>query len=99
MCKIVACILVVFFVLFYTSNITLGLDSAITQNERQWNTLNDNVNMKNAGSRNKRNTPRKKLIEEQDCTDEIKRLCGTLPASSDDLFVLECIQSFKVSVI
>jgi hypothetical protein len=81
------------------SNITLGLDSSVTRNERHRNVLNEHVNTENAGSRSKRNTPGKNLIEEKDCTDDIKRLCGTLPVNSDDLFVLECIQSFKVSAV
>lgn len=37
-----------------------------------------------------------KLIDEPGCSDDIKRLCGALPPDSDDLTVLECIQTFKV---
>nr|CAD7455671.1 unnamed protein product [Timema tahoe] len=48
-------------------------------------------------SRNRRETPilKKALIDEIECLPDIKRLCGTLPPNSDDLFVLECVQSFK----
>jgi hypothetical protein len=99
MCKILTCILLGSFVVLHISDITFGLDSAITHNEWQKNALNQDVNVKDTESRSKRNTSKKKLIEERDCTEEIKRLCGTLPRNSDDLFVLECIQSFKVSVI
>jgi uncharacterized membrane protein YkgB len=37
------------------------------------------------------------LIDEDECRGDIKRLCGTLPAESDDLTVLECIQTLKVT--
>ncbi|GFG30167.1 hypothetical protein Cfor_10154 [Coptotermes formosanus] len=51
--------------------------------------------MRDAGSRAKRSATKVRLIEEKDCAEEIKRLCGNLPSNSDDLLVLECIQSFK----
>lgn len=87
--------LLLFFELFCLFNIALGRDSAITRNERQWSNLNGNVNVNDMENRNKRSALRKRLIEEDDCTAEIKRLCGNLPSNSDDLFVLECVQSFK----
>jgi hypothetical protein len=94
-CKIM-CMLLLFFQLFCLFNIALGRDSAITRNERQWSNLNDNVN--DTENRNKRSAHRKSLIAEDDCTAEIKRLCGNLPSDSEDLFILECVQSFKVSI-
>lgn len=96
-CKIM-CMLLLFFELFCLFYIAFGRDSATTRNGRQWNNLSDNVN--DTENRNKRNapSPRKRLIEENDCEAEIKGLCGNLPSNSDDLFVLECIQSFKVSI-
>jgi hypothetical protein len=97
-CKIITCILLLFFELFCLISIALGRDSAVTGKEREWNNLNDNVNVTSAENRNKRSPARKRLIEEDDCMGEIKRLCGNLPPNSDDLFVLECVQSFKVSV-
>jgi hypothetical protein len=96
--KIITCILLLFFELFCVFNIALGRGNAVTRNERQWGNLNDNVNVNDTEVRNKRSAPRKRLIEENDCTEEIKRLCGNLPSNSDDLFVLECVQSFKVSI-
>jgi hypothetical protein len=96
-CKLITFILLLFFELFCLFNIALGRDSAVIRNEREWN-LNGNVNVKNTENRNKRSSIKKKLIEENDCTLEIKRLCGNLPPNSDDLFVLECVQSFKVSI-
>lgn len=41
----------------------------------------------------------KKLIDETACLLDVKRLCGALPPESDDLTVLECIQTFKVQYI
>jgi len=38
-----------------------------------------------------------KLIDEPTCQEDIKRLCGGLPPGTDDLAVLECIQTFKVN--
>jgi hypothetical protein len=90
--------LLLFFELFCLFNIALGRDSATTRNEKQWSNLSDNVNVNDTENRNKRSAPRKRLIEENDCAEEIKRLCGNLPSNSDDLFVLECVQSFKVSI-
>jgi len=84
-------------VLVCVFNVALGLDGAISGNERQWSNLNYGVNMKGAENRSKRSTPRKKILDEEDCM-EIKRFCGNLPPNSDDVIVLECVQSFKVSV-
>jgi hypothetical protein len=90
--------MLLFFELFCLFNIALGRDNAVTRNERQWSNLSENVNVNDTENRNKRSTPRKRLIEENDCAAEIKGLCGNLPSNSDDLFVLECVQSFKVSI-
>ena len=98
MCKTVTFILLVFFVFFCVFNLALGHDGAGNGSERQWNNLNDIVNTRDVGSRIKRSPTKPRLIEEKDCAEEIKRLCGNLPSNSDDLLVLECIQSFKVSV-
>ncbi|XP_063230835.1 Golgi apparatus protein 1 [Bacillus rossius redtenbacheri] len=46
---------------------------------------------------NRNEVSKTKLINESECIADIKRLCGTLPPNSDDLFVLECIQSFKAN--
>lgn len=90
--------LLLFFELFCLFYIALGRDSATTRNGRQWNNFSDNVNVNDTENRNKRSAPRKRLIDENDCVKEIQGLCGNLPSDSDDLFVLECIQSFKVSI-
>ncbi|GLH04957.1 Golgi apparatus protein 1 [Gryllus bimaculatus] len=39
------------------------------------------------------------LIDEIDCHEDIRRLCDSLPPGSSDLYVLECIQSFKVAEV
>jgi hypothetical protein len=99
MCGTATYVLLVFFVFFRVFNLVLGHDGAANGNghDGEWNDLND-VNMRDAGSRAKRSATKVRLIEEKDCAEEIKRLCGNLPSNSDDLLVLECIQSFKVSV-
>ncbi|XP_065332192.1 Golgi apparatus protein 1 [Cloeon dipterum] len=43
----------------------------------------------------KRSLDTKKLIDEESCADDIKRICGVLPPGTDDLTVLECIQTYK----
>ncbi|KAJ4442010.1 hypothetical protein ANN_11874 [Periplaneta americana] len=95
-CKTSACILLVVFVLFYIVNIVLGFDSSVLRTDWQRND-SSKINLKDINIRNKRGVIRKKLIEEADCTNDIKRLCGQLPPNSDDLFVLECVQSFKAN--
>jgi hypothetical protein len=65
--------------------------------ERHLGNFNDVLNARD-GSRTKRNTKKPRLIEESDCVVDFKRLCGNLKPTSDDLEVLECIQSYKVSV-
>jgi len=99
MCKIVTYILLVFFVLFCTINLALGHVGAENGSgyERQRSNLNDVLNMRD-GSRTKRRATKLRLIEENDCAVDFKRLCGNLKSTSDDLDVLECIQSYKVSV-
>lgn len=96
MCKIVTYILLVFFCTF---NLTLGHVGAENGSgyERYWSNLNDVSNMRD-GSRTKRSAAKPRLIEEKDCAVDFKRLCGNLKSTSDDLDVLECIQSYKVSV-
>jgi len=99
MCKIVTYILVVCFVFFYTFNLAIGhvgVENG-SGNERHWSNLNAVLNMRD-GSRTKRSAPKTRLIEEKDCAVDFKRLCGNLKSTSDDLDVLECIQSYKVSV-
>jgi hypothetical protein len=99
MCKIVAYILLVFFVFFCTFNLVLGHVGAENGNgyERDSGNLNDVLNVRD-GSRTKRSATKRRLIEENDCALDFKRLCGNLQPSSNDLDVLECIQSYKVSV-
>jgi len=93
MCKIVTYILLVFFCTF---NLALGHVGAENGSgyERHWSNLNDVLNV----SRTKRSPTDRRLIEEKDCALDFKRLCGNLKPTSDDLDVLECIQSYKVSV-
>ena len=100
MCKIVSYILLVSFVFFCTFKLSLGHVGAENGSgyDRQWYNLND-VNIRDVGSRTKRSAAKPRLIEEKDCAEEIKRFCGNLKSTSDDLDVLECIQSFKVSVM
>ena len=100
MCKTVMCILFVVFVFFCMFNLALGHDGAGNGSgyDRQQSNLNYIANVRDEGNRSKRSATRARLIEEKDCAEEIKRLCGNLLTNSDDLFVLECIQSFKVSV-
>jgi hypothetical protein len=96
MCKIVTYIL---FVFFCTLNLLLGHVGAENGSgyERHSSNLNDVLNVRD-GSRTIRSATKPRLIEETDCAVEFKRLCGNLKSSSDDLEVLECIQSYKVSV-
>jgi len=96
MCKIVTYILLAFFCTF---NLALGHVGAENGrgNERDWSNLNDVLNLRD-GSRTKRSATKPRLIEEKDCAVDFKRLCGNLNPTSDDLDVLECIQSYKVSV-
>jgi hypothetical protein len=98
MCKIVTYILLVFFVFLCTFNLALGHAGAENGSgyKRQWNNVNDVLNLR-YGSRTKRTATKPRLIEEKDCA-EIRRLCGNLQSTSDDLDVLECIQSHKVGV-
>ncbi|KAG8034414.1 hypothetical protein G9C98_007490 [Cotesia typhae] len=35
------------------------------------------------------------FIEDPKCRDDVKRLCGAMDNSNDDLFMLECVQTFK----
>jgi hypothetical protein len=37
------------------------------------------------------------LMDEPSCQEDIKRLCGGIPPGTDDLAVLECIQTYKVN--
>jgi hypothetical protein len=97
-CKIITLLLLLFFELFCIFNIALGRESAVIQKGRELSNSNGNAYVNNTGNRSKRNSTRIKLIEEKECKVEIKRLCGNLPPNSDDLFVLECVQSFKVSI-
>lgn len=99
MCKIVTYILLVFFVFFCTLNLVLGQVGAENGGgyERHSSNLND-VFIVRDGSRTKRSATKPRLIEETDCALDFKKLCGNLKSSSDDLDVLECIQSYKVSV-
>lgn len=46
--------------------------------------------------RNKRES-KKTLIDEPECREDLRRLCGNLPSDSKDLYVLQCVQSAKVS--
>lgn len=39
------------------------------------------------------------FIEDPKCRDDVKRLCGAMDNSNDDLFMLECVQTFKVFTI
>lgn len=39
------------------------------------------------------------LMDEPSCQEDIKRLCGGIPPGTDDLAVLECIQTFKVNIV
>lgn len=99
MYKIVTYILLVFFVFFCTFNLALGHVGAENGSGygRHWSNLNDVLNVRD-GSRTKRSATKRKLIEEKDCAVDFKRLCGNLKPTSNDLDVLECIQSYKVSV-
>jgi hypothetical protein len=97
-CKVIALLLLLYFELFCLFNIALGRDSVVIPKEREWSNSNGNAIVNNTGNRSKRNSTRIRLIEEKYCKEEIKRLCGNLPPNSDDLFVLECVQSFKVSI-
>lgn len=36
------------------------------------------------------------FIEDRKCRDDLKRLCGATDNNNDDLFILECAQTFKV---
>lgn len=48
--------------------------------------------------RNERSSDAKSLLmDEPSCEVDIKRLCGGIPPGTDDLAVLECIQTFKVN--
>ncbi|XP_015515645.1 Golgi apparatus protein 1 [Neodiprion lecontei] len=40
-----------------------------------------------------------KLIDEPDCKQDLHRLCGKMVTNDDDLFVLECVQTFKANEI
>jgi hypothetical protein len=99
MCKIVTYILLVFFVVLCTFDLALGHAGAENGSgeKSQWNNVNDVLNLR-YGSRTKQTATKPKLIEEKDCAEGIRRLCGNLQPTSDDLDVLECIQSYKVSV-
>lgn len=51
------------------------------------------------GTRNKRasvSVARMSLIHNPKCRDDLKRLCTSLNINSDDLSVLECIETAKV---
>jgi len=100
MCKIVTYILLVFLVFFCAFNLALGHAGAGNGSGygRDGSNLNDVLNLR-VGSRTKRSATKPKLIEEKDCAVDFKRLCGNLNPTSDDLDVLECIQSYKVSVM
>ncbi|PSN56256.1 Golgi apparatus protein 1 [Blattella germanica] len=97
-CKISAVALVLF--AFSVCSYVHGFDSSIIRNDELSSNVLPNYYFQEAEIRSKRSPIsklRKRLIDEDDCRDEIKKLCGTLSPTSDDLSVLECIQSFKAN--
>lgn len=52
-----------------------------------------------SGTRIKRGVARTSLVHNPKCRDDLKRLCTSLNINSDDLSVLECIETAKVCEI
>lgn len=46
---------------------------------------------------NEKNNEAKYIIKNVKCQENIKRLCGPIDNNNDDLFILECAQTFKVN--
>ncbi|XP_012256488.2 Golgi apparatus protein 1 [Athalia rosae] len=70
------------------------MDSLNFQNHN----LNSNARVKRAPIEVPRSV-KTKLIDEQDCTEDIRRLCGIMDKNNDDLFVLECVQTWKANEV
>lgn len=96
-------------ILFYVLDVSVGFlqNAALAQNPKTWNEnagiywdLDNRLNRVRRSPLqpiNVGNNGKTKLIEAAECRGDIKRLCSTLNSNSEDLDVLECIQSFKVS--
>lgn len=79
--------------------ITFLIDPVFSNNLELSQVFWDPLSLKRSEIRHKRALIPQTLIKNPRCKDDLRRLCINLDIRSDDLSVLECIQTAKVGII
>lgn len=80
------------------NDVTQAVDAPVYPNVG-WVFGNDELSRSRRSVVNRPNDGEHYIIEDKKCRESLERICGVIDNNNDDLFILQCVQTFKVMLM